>query len=108
MGEREARAQQGKRGVRRQRLRCGTGKLHAWGKDWRGPKTSGIGKSEATIQISLKSWTQVLASAHIKMGQHSWDLCSHLGAVHIWESVKHLGKCMPLPAPCPATGSWGN
>ena len=101
MGERGARAQQGKRPVRRQRVGGAIGSLHAWGKTWRGPEASGVGKSEATIHPSLRSLSQLLVSTYIKLG-HTAGICAVTD--HIWESVEHLGKCMSLPALCPATG----
>ena len=100
MGEREARAQQGKRAVRRLGPR-GYRKTAAWGKTWRGPEASGVGKSEATIHPSLRSLSQLLVSTYIKLG-HTAGICAVTD--HIWESVEHLGKCMSLPALCPATG----
>ena len=101
IGERKARAQQGKRPVRRQRVGGAIGSLHAWGKTWRGPEASGVGKSEATIHPSLRSLSQLLVSTYIKLG-HTAGICAVTD--HIWESVEHLGKCMSLPALCPATG----
>ena len=78
MGEREARARQGKRGVRRQSVGGATGRLHAWGKTWRGPEVSGVGKSEATIHHSLRSLSQLLVSPCIKPG-HTAGVCAVTG-----------------------------
>lgn len=81
--EREARAQ-GKIRVRRQRVGGGTGRLHAWGKTWRGPENSGVGKSEARIHNSLRALSQVLVSAYSKLG-------TQLGFVLSLGTWSHLG-----------------
>lgn len=70
--------------MRRQRVGGGTGRLHAWGKTWRGPENSGVGKSEARIHNSLRSLSQVLVYAYIKLG-------TQLGFVLSLGTWSHLG-----------------
>ena len=51
MAEREAREQQGKRGMRKQRVGGGTGRLHAWGKTWRALRFLELGKVRQQFTI---------------------------------------------------------
>lgn len=114
MGEREARAQQGKTPVRRQRVRGGIGSLHVWGKTWRGPEASGVGKSEATIHPSLRSPSQLLVSTYIKLG-HTAGICAVTGDLIAfgsqWNTLESACRCQHFVLPqdlweTEAVGMW--
>lgn len=98
--EREARTHQGKIRVRRQRVGGGTGRLHVWGKTWRGAENSGVGKSEARIHNSLRSLSQLLVSAYIKLGTQlgfvlSLGTWSHLGVSGTLCKVHAIASTLP-------------
>ena len=42
-----------------------TGRQHAWGKSWRGPEVSGVGKSEATIRVNRKDESSFIAFLYL-------------------------------------------
>ena len=113
MGEREARAQQGKRAVRRLGPR-GYRKTAAWGKTWRGPEASGVGKSEATIHPSLRSPSQLLVSTYIKLG-HAAGICAVAGNLiafgRQWNTLESACRCQHFVLPqhlgeTEAAGMW--
>ena len=113
MGEREARAQQGKRAVRRLGPR-GYRKTAAWGKTWRGPEASGVGKSEATIHPSLRSLSQLLVSTYIKLGRTA-GICAVTGDLIAfgsqWNTLEIACRCQHFVLPqdleeTEAAGMW--
>ena len=100
--------------MRRQRVGGAIGSLHAWGKTWRGPEASGVGKSEATIHPCLRSLSQLLVSTYIKLG-HAAGICAVAGNLiafgRQWNTLESACRCQHFVLPqdlgeTEAAGMW--